>query len=153
MIPFCICSLHLIFKAVKPGSKVVYLLFLAINWLSSFNSNDCLMTNNPLSSLPISQLHSILGSLALPLPTLHQTLLLLRAFFGASHGCLFLVTEVTHQFHLFREASLSIPITVYHITMYYFLHSMYRRLKLFVYTPILWEQRFCLPCSLISAKY
>lgn len=56
---------------------------------------------------------------------------------GASHGCLFLVTEVTHQFHLFREASLSIPITIYYITMYYFLHSMYRCLKLFVYTPIL----------------
>lgn len=59
MIPFCICSLHLIFKAVKPGSKVVYLLFLATNWLSSFNSNDCLMTNNLLWSLPIK----VFGSL------------------------------------------------------------------------------------------
>lgn len=49
MIPSCICSLHLEFKAIKPGSKVVHLLFPATK-LSSFNSSDDVVTNN--TSLP-----------------------------------------------------------------------------------------------------
>lgn len=45
MIPSCICSLHLEFKAIKPGSKVVHLLFQATEF-SSFNSNDYVVTNS-----------------------------------------------------------------------------------------------------------
>lgn len=58
MIPSYICSLHLEFKAIKPGSKVVHLLFQATK-LSSFNSNNYVVTNN--TPLPHKSPLRILG--------------------------------------------------------------------------------------------